>query len=74
MALSEDEGRVLVLSLAFEALERVVAAGVTAHRQQVIAAVENLWDKYRVSLTDREQTRSDIGGKLNDMLMELGYA
>ena len=47
---------------------------VGGNRQQVVAAVENLWDKYRVSLTAREQTRSDVSGKLNDMLKELGYA
>ena len=49
----------LVLDLAREALVRVLSAGVTAHRQQVIAAVENLWDKYRVSLTAGEKARSD---------------
>ncbi len=72
--LSADQVRELVLDLSHEALVRVLSAGVTAHRQQVIAAVENLWDKYRVSLTVREQTRSDVSDELNEMLKELGYA
>jgi len=74
MLLSEEEDRNLVLALAFEALERVLAAGVTAHRQQIVAALENVWEKYRISLTARENTRSDVSGKLADMLEELGYA
>lgn len=72
--LSADKVRELVLDLSREALVRVLSAGVTAHRQQVIAAVENLWDKYQVSLAAREKTRADVGGRLGDMLKELGYA
>lgn len=72
--LTADQTRDLVLDLSREALVRVLSAGITAHRQQVVAAVENLWDKYRVSLTAREKTRSDVSGKLGDMLKELGYA
>ena len=71
--LSADQTRDLVLDLARKALVRVLTAGVTAHRQQVIAAMENLWDKYRVSLTAREKTRSDVAGRLAGMLKELGY-
>lgn len=72
--LSADQVRELVLDLSREALVRVLSAGVTAHRQQVVAAMENLWDKYQVSLTAREKTRSDVSGRLDDMLKELGYA
>lgn len=72
--LSAVQVRELVLDLSREALVRVLTAGITAHRQQVIAAVENLWDKYSVSLAAREKNRSHVTGKLDEMLKELGYA
>jgi len=72
--LTADHVRDLVLDLSRVALLRVLSAGVTAHRHQVIAAVENLWDKYRLSLTERERTRADVGNRLDGMLKELGYA
>ena len=68
-----DQTRELVLDLAREALVRVLSAGVTTHRQQVVAAVENLWDKYRVSLTELEHGRADVVGRLDGMIKELGY-
>jgi type I restriction enzyme M protein len=71
--LSADQTRELVLDLSREALVRVLSAGIIAHRQQVIAAVENLWDKYRVSLTAREKTRSEFSDLLGGMLTALGY-
>lgn len=73
MMLTEEEGREIVIALAFEALERVLSAGVTAHRHQVFAAVENLWNKYRVSLAEREETRNETAEKLSAMLAGLGY-
>ncbi len=71
--LTADQTRELVLDLAREALVRVLCADVTDHKQQVVAAVENLWDKYRVSLTERGRTRTEVGGRLDGMLKELGY-
>ncbi len=72
--LSEDAARELVLDLSREALARVLASGVTAHRQLVAAAVENLWDKYRVSLTAREGSRAEVAARLDGMFADLGYA
>lgn len=72
-ALNANEGRELVLDLAREALASTLAAGVTVHRQKVIAAVENLWDKYRVSLDERELHRANVSKRLADMLGGLGY-
>lgn len=45
----------------------------TAHRQEVIAAVENWWDKYRVTLRDIEGKRADTVDKLSEFMGELGY-
>jgi len=71
--LTADQTRELVLDLAREALVRVLTVGVTAHRQQVVTAMENLWDKYHVSLAEREQARSEISNRLGGMLKEMGY-
>jgi len=72
--LTPVQARDLALDLAREALVRVLTAGVAAHRQQIVTAVENVWDKYRVSLAARESARAEVAGKLNGMLEELGYA
>jgi type I restriction enzyme M protein len=71
--LNPDQGRALVLDLSREVLAQTLAASVTAHRQKVTAAVENLWDKYRVSLDQREKKRADVSKRLTDMLGGLGY-
>lgn len=47
---------------------------VTAHRQRVIAAIENWWDKYNVTLQDIEQKRDEAARQLAVYLKELGYA
>lgn len=46
---------------------------VTAHRQQVIAALENWWDKYRVTLQDIEVERDAAVRRLSDFMKGLGY-
>jgi type I restriction enzyme M protein len=71
--LSEVAARELVLDLAREALVYVLTAGVTAHRQLVRTAAENLWDKYRISLTTREGARADSASRFEAILGELGY-
>ena len=50
-------------------LERYVAA----QRQQVVAAFENWWDKYRVTLSDIESERDDSSGTLRGYLAALNY-
>lgn len=72
-SLTPEQARDLALDLAREALARVVAAGVMAHLRLVTAAVENLWDKYRVELTKREQTRAELAERLGKGLKGLGY-
>jgi type I restriction enzyme M protein len=39
-----------------------------------VADLERLWDKYRVSLKKIEGRRSDATTRLDDYLLELGYA
>ncbi len=73
-ALTAEDVQALVLGIERERLEAEMDRYVTAHRQQVIAAVENWWDKYRVSLQDIESRRNGLVDKLARFTKELGYA
>jgi type I restriction enzyme M protein len=46
---------------------------VGAHRQQIVEAVENWWDKYKVTLQDIEGERDGAARRLKKYLDELGY-
>jgi len=72
-ALSNDDCRDLVLDILNEKLTGHLNNYVTAHRQEVIAAVENWWDKYRVTLRDIEGERNKIVENLMSCTDELGY-
>lgn len=71
--LSEDECQKLVLGMFFDGLKIQLERYVNAHRQEVIATVENWWDKYRVTLRDIEQERDAAVKRLNEFLEGLGY-
>ncbi|MGI0480541.1 hypothetical protein ACN4EE_07100 [Geminocystis sp. CENA526] len=72
-ALRDDECQKLVLAIFFEGLEQELERYVTAHRQQVIAVVENWWDKYRVTFRCLEEERSQVVNELNSFFEGLGY-
>lgn len=71
--LSADDCRTLVLDLSREDLERVLFRYVAEHRQDVRAAVENLWNKYGVSLGELQEHRDIATAGLSIFLKELGY-
>ncbi|MBN3941967.1 hypothetical protein [Nostoc sp. NMS9] len=72
-ALTDEDCHELVLAIFKDGLIAELERYVTAHRQQVIAAVENWWDKYRVTLQDIETERDAAAKKLNEFLQGLGY-
>lgn len=72
-ALSDSECQGLVLDILNEKLSGHLESYVTAHRQEVIAAVENWWDKYRVTLRDIEGARGNAAIALSEFSRELGY-
>lgn len=72
-ALSEDDCRNLVLDILKEKLVSHLDSYVTAHRREVITAMENWWDKYRVTLRDIERERDKAASRLADFMGELGY-
>jgi hypothetical protein len=63
----------LVLGIFHDGLIVELERYVTAHRQMVIAVVENWWDKYRVNLRDIEAERDEAVKELNGFLQDLGY-
>lgn len=73
-ALTDEQCQELVLTIFKDGLIAELERYVTAHRQQVIAAVENWWDKYRVTLKDIEAERDAAAKRLSEFLQELGYA
>ena len=72
--LTDDDCRKLVLDIFNEKLAGHLESYVTAHRQEVIVAIENWWDKYRVTLRDIEGARVHVKNKMTMFIEELGYA
>ena len=73
MELSTEDCRNLVLELSREELERVLCRYIEEHRQEVRTAVENLWNKYGVSLSAIKVERDAATERLDGFLKELGY-
>jgi len=71
--LSEAECADLALDLFHADLDAQLERAVAARRRQVVAAVENWWDKYRVPLRELERERDEAVGRLEGFLRELGY-
>jgi type I restriction enzyme M protein len=73
-ALQEPMARDLVLGILRADLDAILTRYVTDHRQKVVIAFENWWEKYRVTLTSIEGERDAAAEKLRVLLGELGYA
>ena len=71
--LNEAAARDLVLGILRADLDAILARYITDHRQKIVAAFENWWDKYRVTLTRIEQDRDAAATRLRGFLGELGY-
>ncbi|MGM0575155.1 MAG: N-6 DNA methylase [Myxococcota bacterium] len=68
-----EQARPLMLGILQDDLSQELARRVAAHRQAVVEAVENWWDKYRITLRDLEAERDAVKGRLDGFLEELGY-
>ncbi|TVP60082.1 MAG: hypothetical protein EA343_18260 [Nodularia sp. (in: Bacteria)] len=71
--LTEVECQDLVLGIFKDGLISELDRYMTAHRQEVIAAVENWWDKYRVNLQNIESERDSAAQQLSEFMRGLGY-
>ncbi|MAR92202.1 MAG: restriction endonuclease subunit M [Pseudomonadales bacterium] len=72
-ALDNTRAAELLLEILHRDMQTIVERAISAQRQQVIAAVENWWDKYKVTLTEIEQARDKAAQQLAGYLEGLGY-
>jgi type I restriction enzyme M protein len=72
-ALDEAGAATLLLAILRNDMQVIVERYVSTQRQQVVAAVENWWDKYRVTLTDIERDRDASVQSLRSFVSRLGY-
>ncbi len=69
----ETETQRLVLNILRSELDETLERYVAAHRQQVVAVVENWWDKYQVPLRTIEVEREAAAAQLQESLRRLEY-
>ena len=72
-ALDEPDAMALLLTIQHDDMQAILARYIAAQRQQVVAAFENWWDKYRVTLVEIERERDQAAGDLQEFLRVLGY-
>ncbi|WP_217590153.1 N-6 DNA methylase [Burkholderia sp. GbtcB21] len=72
-ALDEAEAGAVLLTILRNDMQTIVERYKGAHRKQVVAAFENWWDKYGVTLTDIESKRDAAANALQGFLKGLGY-
>lgn len=72
-ALDEASAAELLLTIMRSDMQTILDRYVVAQRQQVVAAMEIWWDKYRVTLSDIESGRDTASTALSDFVRELGY-
>lgn len=63
----------LLLTILHNDMQAIVERYMAAQRKQIVAAFENWWDKYRVTLTEIEGKRDDAAKALQGFLKELRY-
>ena len=69
-----DEGAAkLLLEILHDDMQKILTRYIAAQRGQIVAAFENWWDKYRVTLTEIEGARAQATDKLAGFLKGLGY-
>lgn len=73
-ALDEAGAAALLLAILRNDMGVILERYISAQRQQVVAAFENWWDKYRVTLADVERERDVAVAQLHDFIRSLGYA
>ena len=72
--MSEDEKRALVLELLAQDVQAGLYAAVSEKGQECIDFLANLWDKYRIPLTQVSKCQGSTQAVLDRMLKEIGYA
>jgi hypothetical protein len=73
LALTEADCEETVLAIFQDGVRSEVERYVVAHRGMVIGAIENWWDKYRVTMWEIEVERDGAAKRLGEFLKGLGY-
>jgi type I restriction enzyme M protein len=71
--LTPDAASDLLLTILHDDMRAIVERYITAQRKAIVAAFENWWDKYRVTLTEIEGKRDAAAQALQGFLKGLGY-
>jgi len=71
--ISEVEAKQLILQRFKQELDQEYSAYIRAYLQGLTKAVENLWDKYAVTLKEILAERDQVAEELDGFLKELGY-
>jgi type I restriction enzyme M protein len=71
--LTPDAAAELLLTILHKDMQTIVERYIAAQRKQIVAAFENWWDKYRVTLTDIEEKRDKAAKALQGFLKGLRY-
>jgi type I restriction enzyme M protein len=72
-ALDDARAADLLLTILRNDMEAILTRYIEVHRQQVVAAFENWWDKYRVTLAAIESERDAAARTLQVFMQGLGY-
>jgi len=71
--ITQDEAKELILLRFKQKLDKEYGAYVRAYLQGLTKAVENLWNKYSVTMKEILTERDQMAGDLDGFLKELGY-
>ncbi len=71
--LTEEDAADLLLKILHYDMARILTRYIAAQRGQIVAAFENWWDKYRVTLTEIECARAQATDRLAGFLKGLRY-
>ncbi|MDB5997417.1 MAG: hsdM N-terminal domain protein, partial [Pseudomonas sp.] len=71
--LDEQQAGELLVTILHNDMQAIVERYIAAQRKQIVAAFENWWDKYRVTLNEIEQKRDAAAEALQGFLKGLGY-
>ncbi|TCO82692.1 type I restriction enzyme M protein [Plasticicumulans lactativorans] len=71
--LSPEAAAELLLAILHDDMRAIVERYIAAQRKEIVAAFENGWDKYRVTLTEIEDKRDAAARALQGFLKGLGY-
>lgn len=71
--ITQEEAKELILQRFKRELDSEYSAYIRAYLQGLTKAIENLWDKYAVTMKEVLMERDQVAGELDGFLKELGY-